>query len=203
MASKFCTNCGSALKMGAKFCGGCGNPVSVVNKTNTTKQGGNALAYRFITSASCRKKFLISKSCTLIFTDTRILVAFVDKLIMNQHIEKIQNKHAGEGYFKRTAAAIGARSTFPQRYKSMSESEILSETVDNFYIQNNNITRIKFSKGYTTYDEDNTSHEHSPELKIKSPGERYSFRLHDGLDEKTFISVLRSLFPSSYKGPKK
>ncbi len=208
MANNFCTNCGSPLKAGAKFCGKCGTPssgASPANNGNPENSGSpaNTLSYRFMTPATYKKNLVVMKGCTLIFTDTRILVAFVDNNLMKQHMEQIRKEHEGEGFFKKAAASMSAGSSFVERYHTMSESEILSEAPNNFYIQNNNVERIRFKRSHTTYDSDNTAREYAPELKIKCPGEKYTFTFPNGLAQKAFINMLMALFPGSYKGPKR
>jgi hypothetical protein len=143
------------------------------------------------------------KGVTLIFTDTRIIVAFVDNDLMKRHIETIRKEHEDEKFFKKAAATMKAGSTFIERYFSMTEDEILSEAPQNFYIPNNNVVKIRFKKSQTRYDNDNTVHNYSPQLKINCPGEKYTFDFSNGMDERTFINILRELFPGAYKGPKR
>ena len=209
MSFNFCTNCGAKLNPEAKFCNKCGTSVAIVSNTVVapkpaqSQQLSAVLAYRHIMPASYKKGLISQKGCTLIFSDDSIITAMVDKTMMQQHIAAVKESVKGEKLLKRTAAVMKAGYTFCDRYWKMAPNQILSENQNNFSIRNNTVERIKFTRSTVGYSYDDTTTNVPPSLLVKCPGSKFNYILNSGFDSKTLVSVLRSLFPGQYKGPKK
>ena len=207
MSNNFCTNCGGEITPGAKFCGKCGTLIEEITATATTQtvpaEPVSAYSYQFMLSANYKKGIILSKGCTVIFTDSDVLVALVDHNLMKQHIASVKEEAKGDGFFKKTAAVMKSGYTFSERYFTMSPDEILSEVQGNFSIRNNTVEQIKFKRGSISYGYDDTQTSNPPVLTIKCPGSKYGFTMDSALDSKAFIKTLQNLFPGSYKGPKK
>lgn len=209
MSSNFCTNCGAILNPGAKFCNKCGTSVSTVSNVTVTpepaqsQQPQSGFAYRYIMPASYKKGLVSQKGCTVIFSDDAIYTIMVDNKMMQKHVASVKESVKGEKLLKRTAAIMKAGYTFSDRYWKMSPDQLLSENQNNFSIRNNNVERIKFTRSTVGYSYDDTTTNVPPSLLIKCPGSKFNYILGSGFDSKTLISVLRSLFPGQYKGPKK
>lgn len=209
MSKSFCTNCGALLNPGAKFCNKCGRQVVVISSNTittepvTAQQPQSQFAYRFIMPASYKKGLVSQKGCALIFSDDSIITAMVDNKMMNLHIAEIKESVKGEKLLKRTAAVMKAGTTFCDRYWKMTPDQILSENQSNFSIRNNTVERIKFTRSTVGYSYDDTTTNVPPSLLLKCPGGKFNYIMKSNFDSKTFVSVLRSLFPGQYKGPKK
>ena len=209
MSNVFCTNCGASINPGAKFCNKCGTPIAVIPGTTVTprpvptQQPQREFAYRYIMPASYKKGLVSQKGCTLIFSDDSIITAMVDNKMMNQHVAEVKESVKGEKLLKRTAAMMKSGNTFCDRYWKMTPDQILSEHQNNFSVRNNTVEKIKFTRSTVGYSYDDTTTNIPPSLLVKCPGGKFNYIMKSGFDSKTFVSVLRSLFPSQYKGPKK
>ncbi len=209
MSISFCTNCGAKLNPEAKFCNKCGTSVAIVPNTTATpkptqsQQTPAVFAYRHIMPASYKKGLISQKGCTLIFSDDSIITAMVDKTMMQQHLAAVKESVKGEKLLKRTAAVMKAGYTFCDRYWKLTPNQVLSENQNNFSIRNNTVEKIKFTRSTVGYSYDDTTTNIPPSLLVKCPGSKFNYILNSGFDSKTLVSVLRSLFPGQYKGPKK
>jgi len=209
MNNKFCTNCGTQLNPAAKFCSKCGTPIesnpaaSITQEPHQPVQSPSAIPYSFIMPATYKKSIVSLKGCSLIFSDDVIMTAMIDNKMMKQHIADIKESVKGEKLLKRTAAVMKAGYTYPDKYWKMNPDQIMAETQNNFAIKNNTVQQIKFKKGDVVYSSDNTTTNTPPTITIKSTGGKYIYTMNSGFDSKSFISVLQSLFPGQYKGPKK
>ncbi|MBN2557534.1 MAG: zinc ribbon domain-containing protein [Clostridia bacterium] len=205
MGNNFCGNCGAALKQGVKFCGKCGHAVPGVPVTgpNPAAPAGKSMSYRLMIPASYKKNLISIKGCTLIFSDSQILIAFFNQKLMNQHINEVRNEARDEGFFKRAAAVMSAGFSYSERYRTMLPDAILAESPDNFSILNNSVELVKFKHSRTSYNSDETTHTYPPELTIKCPGGKYNFSLNLSSDSGNLVRVLHELFPERYKGPKR
>jgi len=205
MSNKFCTNCGAVVNPGVKFCGHCGTAVAKEHVTpdiSRIKPDADKLK-KFILPASYKKGLVSMKACTLIFTANEVIMAMVDKKLMQQHIADVKESVREEKLFKRTAAVMKAGYTYGDRYWEMTLSQIMSETPNNLSIRNSTIERIKFMNGTVNYRTDDTTTNTPPTLIIKSTGGKFTFTMNPGFDTNSLIKVLQSLFPGQYKGPKK
>ncbi len=209
MSISFCTNCGAKLNPEAKFCNKCGTSVAIVPNTTVTPEPAqsqhpqSSFAYKYIIPASYKKGLISQKGCTLIFSDDSIITAMVDKTMMQQHLAAVKESVKGEKLLKRTAAVMKAGYTFCDRYWKLTPNQILSENQNNFSIRNNTVEKIKFTRSTVGYSYDDTTTNIPPSLLVKCPGSKFNYILNSGFDSKTLVSVLRSLFPGQYKGPKK
>ncbi|MBN1622881.1 MAG: zinc-ribbon domain-containing protein [Clostridia bacterium] len=205
MANNFCSNCGTKLAEGAKFCKNCGTkvataetpqiPVEKPREANTTK---------LAVPANYKKGILSLKGCTLVFTDSELIVAITDKKIMNEHIASVREESSGQGFFKKTAAVMKSGYTFTDRYYSMTADAIKSETPDNFTLPFNIIESLRYKRSVTNYGVDNTTTSSTPpSLVIKTTGGKLSFTFSSGYRERELIALLNGTFPGRYKGPKR
>lgn len=215
MSNGFCTNCGNPLNPGARFCGKCGTPV-VVASSSASEQPNPAITsaappvyeqasagYKFIMPASFKKGLISMKGCTLIFSDSEIVTAFVDNKLMQQHIAQIKESVKGEKLFKRTAAVMRSGYSYVDRYWTMNVNQIMAENPNNFSIRNNAVTQIKFQRGSVGYNYDNTTTNVPPSLSIKCTDGKYNYTLSSGFNDRSLINTLQALFPGRYKGPKR
>lgn len=214
MNNSFCTNCGNTLSPGVRFCGKCGTPAAVVAAPATTVppvafntpspvSEQAYTGYKFIVPATYKKGLVSMKGCTLIFSENEIVTAFVDNKLMQQHIAQIKESVKGEKLLKRTAAVMKAGFSYTDRYWNMPVDQIMAENSGNFLINNNTVNQVKFQRGSVGYNYDNTTTNVPPSLSIKCTEGKYNYTMNSGFDSKTFISVLQSLFPGQYKGPKR
>ncbi len=210
MSNNFCKNCGAALGAAASFCNKCGTaiaekpaPVETANIVKPAPSQAMKAEYKFILPTSYKKSLVSIKGCSLIFSDTAIIAAMVDNKMMQAHIAAVKESVRGEKLLKRTAAVMKAGYTYSDKYRTMGINEIMAESQNNFLIRNNTVEQIKFRKGAVSYSYDDTTTNTPPTLIIKCPGSKYTFTMNTGFDSRTFIGVLRSLFPGQYKGPKK
>ncbi|MFO7612917.1 MAG: zinc ribbon domain-containing protein [Clostridia bacterium] len=205
MGNNFCGNCGAALNQGAKFCGKCGSgvPGTPVAIPRTAVPAGEITSYRLMIPASYKKNLISMKGCSLIFSDSQIIIALVNQKLMNQHIAEVREGSRDAGFFKKASAVMSAGFSYSDKYKAMPPDVILAETPDNFSILNNSVEVIKFKHAQTRYNSDDTTHTYPPELTIKCPGGKYHFTLNLSFDSGNLVRTLRELFPESYKGPKR
>ena len=209
MSSNFCTNCGANLNPEAKFCNKCGTSVVIVPSATVTpvpaqsQQPQSSFAYKYVMPASYKKGLISQKACTVIFSDDSIFTIMVDNKMMQKHVAEVKASVKGEKLLKRTAAVMKSGDTFSEQYWKMTPDQLLAEGPNNFSIRNNTVERIKFTRSTVGYQYDDTTTNIPPSLLIKCPGSKFNYIMKSGFDSKTLVSVLRSLFPGQYKGPKK
>jgi len=199
MSNKFCTSCGAVIGLSSKFCGKCGTKVM----SESTKAVDLPIQnYRYIVQARYKKGILSQKDCTLILSDTEIIVAMVDNKLMQQHLASVKASVKSEKFIKRTAVMMKAGYTFSDRYRDMNPANIISETPQNFTIGNNTVESVRFKRGFTTYNEDVTTNT-PPLLTVKGTGGKTVFIFNMSVDDKSLISTLQTIYGSRYKGPKR
>lgn len=220
MANNFCTNCGAPLNPAAKFCGKCGTrilPAAVERQTQPQQKPSESAAavqfesatavqpdnYKYIIPAQYKKGLLSQKPCSLVFSDTEVIVAMVDNNLMQQHMKNTKESVRGEKFLKRTAAVMKAGYTYSDKYWNMSRNQIIGEVSGNFIIANNTVQQARFSKGTMTSYADDTSSTTPPALVLKTVGGKFSFSFSTTPDTKTFLPMLMTTFPGRYKGPKR
>lgn len=201
MINNFCSNCGAELCAGAKFCRNCGTKVDATASVETSAKQTSPVILSV--PASFKKGLLSIKGCTLVFTDSDMLVAITDKTLMNAHITNVRDQARGTGFMKKTAAVMKAGYTFSERYYSMSADAIMAENRDNFSIPFNTIKSIRYKKGTVRYDADNTSSSSPPSMTMKTTTGKYVFTFSRGYMSKELITYLNNTFPGRYKGPRR
>lgn len=124
---------------------------------------------------------LAGKPYTLVFTDRRVIFAFITKQMMKDMVEsaRADAKAEGKGFFGQWGAQLGAYSRFAQRYFEMSPGQTLSETPENFAIDRGSIKKAKIKVGVT--DENGAgSVDH---LVIKTADKKYVLLLGAGTSQ--------------------
>lgn len=211
MANNFCSNCGSELAPGVNFCRNCGTKTAVaataptIVETKTTKQPpAHAATTKLAVPANYKKGLLSMKGCTLVFTDSELIVAITEKSLMNDHMASIRNDVKGQGFMKRTAAVMKAGYSFSDRYYSMAPDTIKSESPNNFTIGYSTVQSARYKRGTTSYGyDDTTTNSTPPSLTIKTTGGKLVFTFTTGFMSKQLLSLLNSTFAGRYKGPKR
>jgi uncharacterized Zn finger protein (UPF0148 family) len=205
MANNFCSNCGTKLADGAKFCRNCGTKVTAAETPQTPVEKPREVnSTKLAVPANYKKGILSLKGCTLVFTESELIVAITDKKIMNEHIASVREESSGQGFFKKTAAVMKSGYTFTDRYYSLTPEAIKSETTENFTLPFNVIESLKYKRSVTNYGVDNTTSSSTPpSLVIKTAGGKLSFTFSSGYRERELIALLNGIFPGRYKGPKR
>ena len=185
----YCPNCGKNLAPNAKFCTNCGLQV------NETTSNGEKIIMAFMVS----KKDGLFKFATysLVFTNTRIIMAYVDdKTLQQASQDAIETAKAnGAGFFKRIGVASNATSNYHQRYFSMNPNNILNETSRNFQVYYNDIRSLKVVKGRTDYDADGTSRDRPGEVIIKTNNDKHTFIMLKTNNDSKIKKEMRNLLP--------
>ena len=204
MANNFCSNCGSALAPGANFCRNCGTKVKAVEAVEKpVERPATATTTKLAVPANYKKGILSMKGCTMVFTDTELIVAMSDKRLMNEHIASVRSDSQDQGFFKKAAAVMTAGYSFSDRYYNMTPDAIRSETAENFTIPFNIVDSLRYRRSTTNYGVDNSTSTTPPSLVIKTNGGKLSFTFSSGYRERELIAFLNSKFPGRYKGPKR
>lgn len=204
MANNFCSNCGSKLNDGVKFCGSCGTPVVAPKTQLPPEQNTTSSVVKLAVPANYKKGMLSQKGCTLVFTDSDLIVALTDKKLMNDHIATVRADTKGLGFVKRTAAIVKAGYSFSDRYYPMDFNAIISENADNFTLPYNTVQSLRYRRGTTNYGTDSTTTSTTPpSLLIKTTGGKLSFTFTTDYLSKDLIALLNAYFKGRYKGPKR
>ncbi|MDD4028370.1 MAG: hypothetical protein PHX86_01445 [Caldisericia bacterium] len=132
--------------------------------------------------ASHKMSTFSARSCHLIFTNLRIIVAYYDpdKALeaYKQQLTSYINNGSSSGVYMKVNLRFQSFSTFYHRYICMSPEEILKEHPDNFCIHGSDIRNLVFSKGSCCKDVDGFE-DHTPDklnITLKSK-HRKSFYL--------------------------
>ena len=206
MANNFCSNCGTQLVEGAKFCRNCGTRIvaPVTPQKTVEKATASVRTTKLAVPANYKKGMLSLKGCTLVFTESELIVAITDKKIMNNHMASVREDVKGQGFLKKASAVMKAGYSFTDRYYDMSADDIKSESPDNFTLPFNSIVSLKYRRAVTNYGVDNTTTSSTPpSLVIKTTGGKLSFSFSSGYRERELIALLNGTFPGRYKGPKR
>ena len=134
---------------------------------------------------------------SLVFTNTRIIMAYVDdKTLQQASQDAIETAKAnGAGFFKRIGVASNATSNYHQRYFSMNPNNILNETSRNFQVYYNDIRSLKVVKGRTDYDDDGTSRDRPGKVIIKTNNDKHTFIMLKTNNDSKIKKEMRNLLP--------
>ncbi len=121
-----------------------------------------------------------AKTYNVILTDKRLVFAQVTSQMIKQETQKARQdaKNQGKGFFGKWASQIGAAMSFSERYKDMPVDDILDENPGNFYIDRNQIRKVKVR----SVDDTNNYR-----VIIKTTGGKYKF------NSKTYPKELKSV----------
>ena len=91
MANNFCGNCGEPLKPGANFCRQCGTKVSGETKPPAEEPRKQvSYSYKLAIPANYKKGLVSMKGCTIVFSETDMIIAMSDRKLMNEHIASVR-----------------------------------------------------------------------------------------------------------------
>jgi len=203
MANNFCSNCGASLSQGSKFCRNCGAKIEADSSKSQNEPGDSLSNLQLTIPASFKKGLVVQKSCTLVFTDNRMIVALTDRKMMNDHIASVREEAKGQGFMKKTAAVMKAGYSFSDRYYKMSVDNIIAESPDNFSIGYDSVQSARYKRGTTSYGADDTSTSTPPSLTLKTTTGKLVFLFTTGYRSKELIALLNRVFAGRYKGPKR
>ena len=132
---------------------------------------------------------------TMVVTDTRSIFAQMTSAMIQQiGKEAVQRaKEEGKGFFARWGEQIKAHIGFSQRYLSMSPQEALDENKGNFFINNDDIRKIKVRRKTKSGGSDNADIVVT-EITIEAAGKKLDYTV-DSLSGDT-LDMLKGVFGS-------
>jgi hypothetical protein len=200
-ASRFCSNCGSALHASARFCGDCG--AQVISTTVPARQavqpaGPPAPVYtpapqepqvqaqpvrpaqpdepilQAIASLNRRKGMFGRQPFLLLITPRRLVFATITSEQQKWAADQAKEnaRQQGKGFLKQWGAVITSINFLADTYKAMPVPQILSRHPENFYIDLGQIQQVK-TKVNWDMDEPNTP----DEVEIRYAGGKQKFEL--------------------------
>jgi len=182
--ARFCSNCGKALNPTSRFCAGCGKPVPQDETSQPAIMppaqdafAGRETVVNVIPGAQRHSGFLGLKVQVfhIVLTNMRILFAAQSGDMMKANVMRARDeaKEQGKGFFGQWGAQFGANSG--REYMEKSPQFILAEQPGNFYINADQLRKIRVWEQQSSGEDDYSS---SYYIEFEIPGGKHKFQFN-------------------------
>lgn len=191
----FCSNCGAQLNATAKFCASCGKPTR--KETDPAPAPHEPAPRAAVTAAAApvpassapqecalavlpgavRRSGLMGlkhEMFVIVFTDRRVVFAAQTSEMMKANIQRARDaaKVEGKGFFGQWGAQFGANSG--SEYLQIPPQQILAEQPANFYLNNDQMRRIRLNEQH-----DDESAISTYTLEFETLGGKFKFHFNN------------------------
>lgn len=141
-----------------------------------------------ITDVTIKKGLLKFHTYTLLFTDDSIIFARLTKEIKKADYQALKEDVKGKGLRERMAAFSAHSLRYLERYQTMSKSDILKESIDNFELSKHHITKVKTPLG-VSYDQNDQII--PKKIKIHTNNAKYELRFQSANESDRAFQILK------------